>query len=644
MSQTLQIELGGQPVNVIVGDDNALSSIAASNAQASAAVALAAAGPNYASTAAGLAATTLGDAFAVDEGDTIAVYRHDAGPVATFLRRYPQDIGATSGASLIGTANGSTVQEQVQDINSIRFYGYRGNGLSNPLSTVTRFKGQNTTGWTLSQWQAAVPQVTALTNEIDSIAVQAWFNDRPNGGRLNLPAGLSIWNTTVNTGLDQAVEIQGAGRDATEIEWRSTSTLWRHGFTGSTGANKHFYARDFRVTPNADAASACCFNVRFSGTQAAWCHVISDVIVIARDTTSWFTNVTITRNIKRGLDWRNFNVFGRNFFILGTDAHVFPSNVASDPDCPPGQAGEDAGDSYNFDNCMTVGYRWGWIYDWTGWTEILHSHEQGRWANAQSYSGVGVASLVNTNDGYAPGDNWIFDTPGWQGIGPAFDIRWQEHVRIYDGLLVADDTSVNNITRCGQFIDCNDTIIEANEIFTEGTWEGGNMWAVGGSRTRTVFIDKNFTVHNATAMDDWLFVASTVPARQVIERDNAFTGPGAYGVAKINDASGGAISETRVKDIVEALPGSGWSWSVAADGSITYRNVHTGDTDANGRITVTMPTGLFRSFRNATATNGFDIIDSPIAIGNATTTSVVFRYTALSSVTPVGFYYEVVGR
>lgn len=62
-------------------------------AEVFAATALTASGPNYASTAAGLAATSVGDTFAVDNGDnTVTVYRHDAGPVATALRSYPTEV------------------------------------------------------------------------------------------------------------------------------------------------------------------------------------------------------------------------------------------------------------------------------------------------------------------------------------------------------------------------------------------------------------------------------------------------------------------------------------------------------------------------------------------------------------------------
>lgn len=43
----------------------------------------------YADTAAGLAATTVGDQFQVVDGDEIIRYLHDTGPVATEVARYP---------------------------------------------------------------------------------------------------------------------------------------------------------------------------------------------------------------------------------------------------------------------------------------------------------------------------------------------------------------------------------------------------------------------------------------------------------------------------------------------------------------------------------------------------------------------------
>lgn len=102
-----------------------------SASQTAAAAALAAAGVGeYADTADGLAATSIGETFWVDQGDgTGQVYRHDAGPVATALQKFiidPTDAGAadifaggvptaatlaaSGGAALVGTATGGSVE------------------------------------------------------------------------------------------------------------------------------------------------------------------------------------------------------------------------------------------------------------------------------------------------------------------------------------------------------------------------------------------------------------------------------------------------------------------------------------------------------------------------------------------------------
>lgn len=66
------------------------------NRAQSAADAAALSGGTYASTSAGLAATTAGEYFSVPQaapGDYLILYRHDAGPVATEINRYPSSAG-----------------------------------------------------------------------------------------------------------------------------------------------------------------------------------------------------------------------------------------------------------------------------------------------------------------------------------------------------------------------------------------------------------------------------------------------------------------------------------------------------------------------------------------------------------------------
>jgi hypothetical protein len=123
MAADLNLTLNGTPVPVYLGENATLALAQASRAEAAAdaaaaseAVALAAAGPNYADTAAGLAATSEGDTFAVEDGGIVTIYRHDSGPTATELRVLPTTAALAStdpgkGAALVGVEGGGTVQD-----------------------------------------------------------------------------------------------------------------------------------------------------------------------------------------------------------------------------------------------------------------------------------------------------------------------------------------------------------------------------------------------------------------------------------------------------------------------------------------------------------------------------------------------------
>jgi hypothetical protein len=86
---------------------------AASAAEASATFAESVAGPTYASTAAGLSATTDGQSFAVNNGDgTVTIYLNDGGSAVAQRTLFTTVFAASpGGAGAIGTTGGRTVQE-----------------------------------------------------------------------------------------------------------------------------------------------------------------------------------------------------------------------------------------------------------------------------------------------------------------------------------------------------------------------------------------------------------------------------------------------------------------------------------------------------------------------------------------------------
>jgi len=60
--------------------------------------------------------------------------------------------------------------------NNVRDFGAVGDNGYRPLSGVTEFKGQNTAGWSLSQWQTLFPHVVSLSQTLDWAAIQAAIN------------------------------------------------------------------------------------------------------------------------------------------------------------------------------------------------------------------------------------------------------------------------------------------------------------------------------------------------------------------------------------------------------------------------------------------------------------------------------------
>lgn len=113
-THTLEYYWGGRLRRVdTVSEIDRIQAIADS-AAASAASAEAFAGPTYASTAAGIAGTTDGDFFAVNASGIVTIYLNDGGSaVAQRTIVTETALSASTGAALIGTSRGSTVEAEL---------------------------------------------------------------------------------------------------------------------------------------------------------------------------------------------------------------------------------------------------------------------------------------------------------------------------------------------------------------------------------------------------------------------------------------------------------------------------------------------------------------------------------------------------
>lgn len=185
----ITVNFGNQPINVQVGEATGSALAAAASASASAAEAAAAAvvaqaisGPFYVDTAAGLADTTSGEAFAVDNGDgTAGVYLNSAGS-AVLQRRIIIDPAAAGTAALLGKAGGGTVQDELTAL-----VGSGGSARVGFLQSGTGAVA--TTAQKKLRESVSVKDFGAVGDGVtdDTAAIQAAFNANP--GALYFPAG-----------------------------------------------------------------------------------------------------------------------------------------------------------------------------------------------------------------------------------------------------------------------------------------------------------------------------------------------------------------------------------------------------------------------------------------------------------------------
>ena len=81
--------------------------------------------------------------------------------------------GKGSPTTFLSGAISRALTNTLSDISiNVKNFGAIGDGNSHELQNVTSFNGQNTTGWTLAQWQAAIPAATSLSEELDTAAIQ----------------------------------------------------------------------------------------------------------------------------------------------------------------------------------------------------------------------------------------------------------------------------------------------------------------------------------------------------------------------------------------------------------------------------------------------------------------------------------------
>ena len=133
------------------------------------------------------------------------------------------------------------------DIFVLRGWGYIGDGSSHVLSTVNSFNGQNSTGWTLVQWQAVLPSATSLTNEIDGVAINSYIASIAGGTPIVVPLyGRAVVNTAI-AACGSTFYAYGASQGASITQTGAGITLFKYCQSASPPTAAAFHLRSLKL-------------------------------------------------------------------------------------------------------------------------------------------------------------------------------------------------------------------------------------------------------------------------------------------------------------------------------------------------------------------------------------------------------------
>jgi len=220
-------------------------------------------------------------------------------------------------ATSTGAPGYITMEQVVADEFKLRAYGFIGDGNSHPLSSVDSIGSTNTTGWTLTQWQTKFPFATALSNEIDGLAVQAVINSVPSAQSYQIIFPAGTWNSslTISTGGGNDpqgnVRIKGAGQGVTIMNVVADSADvngWQHNFGQSPDYPLcSLQMEDMAVMCTCSGGNSggvgldvTCTTAQGSGLEGAFGFLLDRVIVSGYKTTGYAGNYWQSPIIVRG--------------------------------------------------------------------------------------------------------------------------------------------------------------------------------------------------------------------------------------------------------------------------------------------------------------------------------------------------------
>lgn len=195
-----------------------------------------------------------GGQMMTDGSNAAPTFAANAGVVSSAALALP------NGADLIGMIRNEagairrSVRDALLDRVSVRDFGAVGDGVGRFLQNVTSHGDDDTTGWSLAQWQTKYPFATSLTNYLDWCAFQAAANtgklvDVPSGSYVIGPDKVAVTSVSGSNGAT----FQGDGFSSTYVTFTGTSGDCFN-FTTCSGAGIHDMTLRCSQTRVSDAA------------------------------------------------------------------------------------------------------------------------------------------------------------------------------------------------------------------------------------------------------------------------------------------------------------------------------------------------------------------------------------------------------
>lgn len=548
----IQIEFVNQEVVIQQGENTAAALAAAVSATASAAAALASAGvaeafagPTFASTAAGIAATNDGDFFAVNDAGIVTIYLNDNGvAVAQRTIATTAALAAPGGAALIGSAVGGSVQQLLDGIptrtamkalipdDGRRIYlseaGREGSflcragsppsdpleGIYVPSNTAGFYWERQYNGLPLADWFGAVIDDPAVNC---SPAIQACL-DLTNA--LYIPRG-RYWCAT---GIDGGgCTIRGAGKAYSGLSFTSaTAHLLKAAgtiseFVDATDWADFFVARE--VNPTTPASPSDDLN------QGHGIHLdfVSNAFIRNVDTYNNLIELYVQRTLTTKIQGvRSIRLTGgagdrwRGLYLNGDSTGFIGGFPSPNPSCTLAQlnmvARQEVGLSVGFDLQGNIQDLWGSDWESGGFTHIPFR------INAQGSNAGDVVLRKLVADGYRTHGfhilnvprgssvlithSWVAPTVGatldgirieqangiqWEGIGDFSLAPALRAVYATDSVMNKIKLQVKDCEQPFQSISCFNMTAEVDATNTaNGTDAGYIVNSIGGSRNRFI--------------------------------------------------------------------------------------------------------------------------------------------------------------